>query len=120
MSYSLSGSNGVHIISNYRDVCLSPNFLSVKTTNNDEDRNIFRIDGTHFKIGDKINDSFVVEINANGIEFRNRKNTEVPVADGSGFADLNNYVLKSVYEEKIVALEARIAALEAKHPEAAA
>lgn len=120
MSYSLSGSEGVHIISNYNDVSLSPNFLSAKITNNDEDKNIFRIDETHFKIGDKINDSFVVEINANGIEFRNRKNTEVPVADGSGFADLNDYVLKSVYDEKIAALEARIAALEAKHPEAAA
>lgn len=120
MSYSLSGSEGVHIISNYNDVSLSPNFLSAKITNNDEDKNIFRIDKTHFKIGDKINDSFVVEINANGIEFRNRKNTEVPVADGSGFADLNDYVLKSVYDEKIAALEARIAALEAKHPEAAA
>lgn len=120
MSYSLSGSEGVHIISNYNDVSLSPDFLSAKITNNDEDKNIFRIDETHFKIGDKINDSFVVEINANGIEFRNRKNTEVPVADGSGFADLNDYVLKSVYDEKIAALEARIAALEAKHPEAAA
>lgn len=120
MSYSLSGSEGVHIINNYEDVSLSPNFLSAKITNNDEDKNIFRIDETHFKIGDKINDSFVVEINANGIEFRNRKNTEVPVADGSGFADLNDYVLKSVYDEKIAALEARIAALEAKHPEAAA
>lgn len=120
MSYSLSGSEGVHIICNYNDVSLSPNFLSAKITNNDEDKNIFRIDETHFKIGDKINDSFVVEINANGIEFRNRKNTEVPVADGSGFADLNDYVLKSVYDEKIAALEARIAALEAKHPEAAA
>lgn len=120
MSYSLSGSEGVHIITDYNDVSLSPNFLSAKITNNDEDKNIFRIDETHFKIGDKINDSFVVEINANGIEFRNRKNTEVPVADGSGFADLNDYVPKSVYDEKIAALEARIAALEAKHPEAAA
>lgn len=54
-----------------------------------------------------------VKINANGVKFKDRKNTEVPVADGSGFADLNNYVLKSVYDEKIVALEARIAALEA-------
>lgn len=35
-------------------------------------------------------------------------------------AALNDYVLKSVYDEKIAALEARIAALEAKHPEAAA
>lgn len=32
--------------------------------------------------------------------------------------DITQYVLKSVYDEKIAALEARIAALEAKHPEA--
>lgn len=62
----------------------------------------------------------VVKIDANGITFKGRKNTEVPVADGSGFADLSNYVLKSVYDEKIAALEARIAALEAKHAEATA
>jgi hypothetical protein len=34
--------------------------------------------------------------------------------------DINNYVLKSVYDEKIAALEARIAALEAKYTEATA
>ena len=33
--------------------------------------------------------------------------------------DITQYVLKSVYDEKIAALEARIAALEAKHTEAA-
>ena len=33
--------------------------------------------------------------------------------------DITQYVLKSVYDEKIAALEARIEALEAKHPEAA-
>lgn len=120
MSYSLSGSEGVHIIDNYDDVCLNSEHLSARKTNNDENKNIFEIDKTHFKIGDKTDNSFVVEINANGIEFKGRKNTEVPVADGSGFADLNNYILKSVYDEKIAALEARIAALEAKHTEATA
>lgn len=34
--------------------------------------------------------------------------------------DINNYVQKSVYDEKIAAFEARIQALEAKHSEAAA
>ena len=33
--------------------------------------------------------------------------------------DITQYVLKSVYDEKIAALEARIAALEAKHTETA-
>jgi len=31
----------------------------------------------------------------------------------------SEFIVKSVYDEKIAALEARIAALEAKHPEAA-
>ena len=95
MSYSLSGSEGVHIITGYKDVRLSPSFLRVETTNNDENKNIFIIDETHFKIGDKINDSFVVEINANGIGFQDRTSTEVPRADGSGFVDLNDYALKT-------------------------
>ena len=69
------------------------------------------ITSTSIQLGKSANTN--VEINANGVKFKDRKNTEVPVADGSGFADLNNYVLKSVYDEKIAALEARIAALEA-------
>ena len=44
------------------------------------------------------------------------ENGKVPVE----YLDLSQYVLKSVYDEKIAALEARIAALEAKHPETAA
>lgn len=119
LSYSLGCEEGVRIIRDYDDVRLSPRLLSARITNNDRNRNIFEIDGTHFKVGDKIDDSFIVEINANGIEFKGRKNTEVPVADGSGFADLNDYVLKSVYDEQIntkadttalTVLEAKVAA----------
>ena len=62
-------------------------------------------------------DDFI--LNGEGIIFTKRRNSEIPTADGS-FIDINNYVLKSTYDEKIAALEARIAALEAKHPEAAA
>lgn len=39
---------------------------------------------------------------------------------GNSTVDITQYVLKSVYDEKIAALEARIAALEAKHQEATA
>lgn len=58
-------------------------------------------------------------LNHDGLQFFGRSNTEIPTARGQ-FIDINNYVLKSVYDEKIAALEARIAALEAKHPEATA
>lgn len=58
-------------------------------------------------------------LNHDGLWFFERSDTEIPTAGGQ-FIDINNYVLKSVYDEKIAALEARIAALEAKHPEATA
>lgn len=58
-------------------------------------------------------------LNWHGLTFEGRReNNEVPTTDGS-FISLNKYVLKSEYNKKITALEARIAALEAKHQEAA-
>lgn len=50
------------------------------------------------------------------------KKTELPTVP-TKVSELQNdseFIVKSVYDEKIAALEARIAALEAKHPEAAA
>lgn len=58
-------------------------------------------------------------LNSDGLEFEGRGSNEVPTADGN-FIDISNYVEKSVYDEKIAALEARIAALEAKHTEVTA
>lgn len=55
-------------------------------------------------------------LDSNGLKFEGRGSNKVPTADGK-FIDISNYVEKSVYDEKIAALEARIAALEAKHPE---
>lgn len=82
-----------------------------------------------------------VTINSLGINFTNRKDGDIPTAK-AGFININDYALKtelptvptkvselqndsefitkSVYDEKIAALEARIAALEAKHTETAA
>lgn len=54
-----------------------------------------------------------------GITFPSRFSNEIPTAGGN-FINIDDYVLKSAYDRKIAALEARIAALEAKHPEAAA
>jgi hypothetical protein len=47
--------------------------------------------------------------------------TELPTVP-TKVSELQNdseFIVKSVYDKKIAALEARIAALEAKHPEAA-
>ena len=81
-----------------------------------------------------------VSIDLAGIKFYGRSSNEVPNANG-GFINISNYVqkpelptvptkvsqlqndsefiTKSVYDEKIAALEARIAVLEAKHTETA-
>lgn len=48
-----------------------------------------------FTVRENKNRETIFSINQDGIEFKDRKNTEVPVADGSGFADLNNYAKKS-------------------------
>ena len=55
-----------------------------------------------------------VRIKNSGISITNGSQNEVFATDGS-IADLTQYVLKSIYDEKIAALEARIAALEANH-----
>ena len=64
------------------------------------------------------NYSASTEYTINGIT-SNKYNNCLATSDGT-FKPISDFVLKSVYYEKIAALEARIAALEAKHPEAAA
>lgn len=59
------------------------------------------------------------DLSKNGLIFDERDANEIPTAGGD-FINIDDYVLKSVYNEKIAALEARIAALEAKHTEATA
>ena len=82
-----------------------------------------------YAYGDKDNEE-TVKYSFNGIT-SNKYNDCLATSDGtfkpiSDFAlktdipEIDTYVLKSVYDEKIAALEARIAVLEAKHPEAAA
>lgn len=116
-TYFNVGYNGITLQNLGRILELDGRSIFSKETNQE---NLFSISNTKIALGDESKTSFVVKIDANGIKFKDRKNTEVPVADGSGFADLDNYVLKSAYDEKIAALEARIAALEAKHTEAVA
>ncbi len=55
-----------------------------------------------------------VVITCNGISSKDDNANHVFATDGS-IADLTQYVLKSIYDEKITALESRIAALEANH-----
>lgn len=63
-------------------------------------------------------ETLLVELNENGLRLRSGDNNHVLTSYGSTI-DITQYVLKSVYDEKIAALEARITALEAKHAETA-
>lgn len=60
------------------------------------------------------NYSASTEYTINGIT-SSKYNNCLATSDGT-FKPISDFVLKSVYDEKIAALEARIAALEAKHP----
>ena len=57
----------------------------------------------------------IFELNKNGVELKDGDNNHVLTSNASTI-DITQYVLKSVYDEKIAALEARIAALEAWFP----
>lgn len=85
--------------------------LSTQGFNVTEDGNFdINIDSTSIQLGKTANPN--VKINANGISLHNGDNNHVLTSHGSTI-DITQYVLKSVYDEKIAALEARIAALEA-------
>lgn len=58
------------------------------------------------------------KLDENGVQLNGGDNNHVLTSNASTI-DITQYVLKSVYDEKIAALEARIAALEAKHAETA-
>lgn len=58
------------------------------------------------------------QLRSNGVRLYGGDNNHVLTSNASTI-DITQYVLKSVYDEKIAALEARIAALEAKHTETA-
>ena len=63
-------------------------------------------------------DSLLFQLNKNGLRLRDGDKDHVLTSNASTI-DITQYALKSVYDKKIAALEARIAALEAKHAETA-
>lgn len=62
--------------------------------------------------------SLLFQLNKNGLRLRDGDKDHVLTSNASTI-DITQYALKSVYDKKIAALEARIAALEAKHTETA-
>ena len=93
--YRLEAATGMYASSGNSSVSLSSSNLSASIEANGRQNNVFRINSSQLKIGDKDHSSFVVEINANGIEFPNRTRNEIPVANGQGFININDYALKT-------------------------
>lgn len=81
---------------------------------NDDGIDIWKLDvHTEFGISD-----YLLGLSKRGIKLYHGDDNHVLTSNASTI-DITQYVLKSVYDEKITALEARIAALEAKHAETA-
>lgn len=81
---------------------------------NDDGIDIWKLD-VHTELG--ISD-YLLGLSKRGVSLYGGDDNHVLTSNASTI-DITQYVLKSVYDEKIAALEARIAALEAKHTETA-
>lgn len=111
--YSI-GFNGINLFNMDTEIRISP--ISISSVY-DENTNLFNIDSTAIILGPTNNPN--VKISEEGIKFKGRAASDIPTANGD-FIAIDNYVQRYEYDQKISELEARIAALEAKHPEAAA
>ena len=140
-SYTINAEDGIELRNEtYRIAISGTNGLRMYATNDDARiAKTTQISENAIEFTDAQNGDYIFRINETGIHYNGRKENEIPTANG-GFVNINNYALKSelptvptkvsqlqndsefiaksVYDEKIAALEARIAALEAKHAEA--
>lgn len=112
-SYQIGG-DGIHLLGLDTEIRIKPIGISSVA---DGDTNLFNIDSTAIILG-PTNDPNV-KISEKGIKFKGRAASDIPIAGGE-FVKMNSFVLAQEYNSKIKSLEARIAALEAKLPEAAA
>ena len=100
--------NCINLSSMHTEIRISPIGIS---SADDEDTNLFNIDSTAIILGPTNNPN--VKISEEGIKFKGRAASDIPVAGGE-FVKMSNFVLTPEYNQRIKSLEARIAALEAK------
>lgn len=106
--------NSINLFNMDTEIRISPIGIS---SVDDEDTSLFNIDSTAIILGPTNNPN--VKISEEGIKFKGKTNSYIPTAGGD-FIGIERFVPMSVYSEKVAALEARIKALEFKHPEASA
>ena len=104
--------NGIHSNIQCAEIELQSDKNRVRI--NDDGIDIWKLD-VHAELG--ISD-YLLGLSKRGIRLYHGDDNHVLTSNASTI-DITQYVLKSVYDEKIAALEARIAALEAKHTETA-
>lgn len=112
-SYSIDCDN-IHLHNMGSEITISPIGISSVT---DEHTTLFNIGSTAIILGPTNNPN--VKISEEGIKFKGKTDSYIPTAGGD-FIEIERFVPMSIYSEKIEALEARIKALEFKHPEASA
>lgn len=93
--YFLGIGGGLSMEDNFSTLHLTGSALEIKRKNGDNRFNYILIDNTSIKLGDERDNSFTVEINNNGIKFQGRTRNEIPVANGQGFININDYALKT-------------------------
>lgn len=106
--------NSINLFNMDTEIRISPIGIS---SVDDEDTSLFNIGSTAIILGPTNNPN--VKISEKGIKFKGKTDSYIPTAGGD-FIGIERFVPMSVYSEKIEALEARIKALEFKHPEASA
>lgn len=104
--------NGIHSNIQCAEIELQSDKNRVRI--NDDGIDIWKLD-VHAELG--VSD-YLLGLSKRGIRLYGGDDNHVLTSNASTI-DITQYVLKSVYDEKIAALEARIAALEAKHTETA-
>lgn len=109
---SITSASGQH-------AAVEPEEISVRQSGNVSGTIHSTLNADSFGVYNNNDDSVIFKLNQYGIKLEDGDNNHVLTSNASTI-DITQYVLKSVYDEKIAALEARIAALEAKHAEAAA
>lgn len=106
--------------SNYKvDRTINITTISHTGINFETDINDVAINEDGFFVSRDSDDAHLCSFTPSGIRFAGKTTKDIPTANGT-FVNSDDFALKQIYDKKIAALEARITALEAKHPEATA
>ena len=101
-----------------QNAAVEPEEISIKQSGNASGRIHSTLNVDSFGVYNNNDGSVIFKLNQYGIKLEDGDDNHVLTSNASTI-DITQYALKSVYDKKIAALEARIAALEAKHAETA-